>query len=195
MSYKNGKIYKLECDDGYFYYGSTTTELRKRLYRHKLTSDKQPYRIYQHINTIGWDKVKILLVENFPCETKKELIQKENEYILLNKHNNLCLNTIFAFHTEESRQLAKKEYYIKTAEQRREYERKRNQTEYRKEQNRKNRLKQSTENREEYLTKKKEEYIRNKDKRDAKNRENYYNKREEILKKKKEKYHASRINI
>jgi hypothetical protein len=195
MEYENGKIYKLECEDGHFYYGSTITELRKRLYRHKRASEKQPYRVYQHINTIGWDKVKIVLVENFPCKTKKELNQKENEYILSHKDNELCLNTIVAFHTEETRKIAKKQYYERTIEERREYERKRNQTEHRKEQKRQRILKEATENREEYLTKKREEYLRNKEKRDAKNKENYYKNREEVLRKKKERYHSSRINI
>lgn len=195
MGYDNGKIYKLECEDGHFYYGSTIAELRKRLYDHKVASEKQPYRVYQHIKTIGWDKVKIVLVENFPCKTKKELNQKENEYIVLHKDNELCLNTIVAFHTEETRKIAKKQYYERTIEDRREYERKRNQTEHRKEQNRQRRLKEATDNREEYLTKKREEYLRNKEKRDVKNKENYYKNREEVLRKKKERYHSLRINI
>lgn len=194
MGYEKGKIYKLECEDGHFYYGSTIAELRKRLYDHKVASEKQPYRVYKHINTIGWDKVKIILVENFSCETKKQLNEKENEYIRLNKDNELCLNTILAFHTEETRKVAKKQYYEKTIDQRREYERKRNQSEQRKQQCRERRLKQATENREEYLTKKREEYLRNKEKRDAKNKENYYKNREEVLRKKKERYHASSVN-
>jgi len=36
MDYKNGKIYKLVNDElGLTYYGSTCTELRKRLHQHK----------------------------------------------------------------------------------------------------------------------------------------------------------------
>lgn len=194
MGYEKGKIYKLECEDGHFYYGSTMSELKTRLQNHKRASEKQPYRVYQHINTIGWDKVKIVLIENFPCESRKQLIEKENEYICQNKNNQLCLNTILAFHTEETKKIAKKEYYENTIEQRKEYEKKRNQTEHRKEYNRQKRLKQATENREEYLTKKREEYLRNKEKRDAKNRENYYKNREEVLRKKRERYHVNKQN-
>lgn len=190
MGYENGKIYKLECEDDHFYYGSTICELRKRLYYHKIASQTQPYRVYKHINTIGWDKVKIVLVQEFSCENRRQLIQKENEYIVLNKNNNLCLNTIVAFHTEETRKTAKKESYQKNIEQRREYDKQRNQTEHRKEQFYQRRLKQATENREEYLLMKKEEYLKHKKERDAKNKENYYKNREEILRKKREKYHA-----
>lgn len=195
MGYEKGKIYKLECDDGHFYYGSTIAELKTRFQGHKRASGKQPYRVYQHINTIGWDKVKIVLIENFPCENRKQLIQKENEYIISNKGNKLCLNTIIAFHTEESRECAKKEYYERTIEDRREYDKKRNQTEHRKDQNRQKRLKQATENREEYLKTKREEYLRHKEARDTKNKENYYKNREEVLRKKREKYHNKKLNI
>jgi hypothetical protein len=194
MGYEKGKIYKLECKDGHFYYGSTICELRKRLYQHKESSKKHPYHVYQHINMIGWDKVKIVLIENFPCESRKQLTEKENQYIRENRNNELCLNTILAFHTEETRKIAKKTYYENTIEQRREYEKKRNQSEHRKEYNRQKRLKQATENREEYLTKKREEYLRNKEKRDAKNRENYYKNREEVLRKKRERYHSRKEN-
>lgn len=193
MGYENGKIYKLECEDGHFYYGSTICELRKRLYDHKKASKKHPYRVYQHINTIGWDKVKIGLIEDFPCESRKQLNEKENEYIRQNKDNSLCLNTILAFHTEETRKVARKESYDKNIDHRKEYEKKRNQTEHRKEYNRQKRLKEATENREEYLTKKREEYLRNKEKRDAKNKENYYKNREEVLRKKRERYHVSKL--
>lgn len=188
MGYETGKIYKLECEDGHFYYGSTICDLRKRLYYHKKSSEKQPYRVYQHINTIGWDKVKIVLVENFSCENRQQLNQKENEYILLHKNSELCLNTIVSFHTEESRKIAQKERYQKNIEERREYEKKRYQTEHRKEQTKQRRLKEATENREIYLEKKRNEHLRHKEKRNAKNMENYYKNRDEVLRKKREKY-------
>jgi hypothetical protein len=35
-------------------------------------------RVYEHINAIGWDKVRIVLIENYPCENKRALIMREN---------------------------------------------------------------------------------------------------------------------
>jgi len=103
MSYEKSKIYKLQCDDGHYYFGSTRGELSRRFYEHKRSSLRQPYRVYQHINSIGWEKVAILLVEEFSCSNRKELLQKENEYIVNHRTDNLCLNTICSTLTEEER--------------------------------------------------------------------------------------------
>lgn len=93
MDYKNGKIYKLQCEDGYYYFGSTASELRKRHHKHKQHAKEFPERrVYKHINSIGWDKVRIILVEDFPCESKEHLRRKEDEYIRENKKDPLCLN-------------------------------------------------------------------------------------------------------
>ena len=63
MGYNTGKIYKLLCDDDHYYYGSTITTLINRFYNHKSSSKLMTSKLYKHINNIGWDKVKILLVE------------------------------------------------------------------------------------------------------------------------------------
>jgi predicted GIY-YIG superfamily endonuclease len=102
MDYKNGKIYKLQCEDGYFYVGSTATELRKRLSGHKKDSKKRPEtKSYKHINEIGWDKVRIILIEEYPCENKQELNRREDYFITQFKDDNYCLNSYQAYLTEE----------------------------------------------------------------------------------------------
>ena len=104
MDYKNGKIYKLQINDGNFYIGSTRTDLRKRLYEHKSRSKNEPeIKLYKHIGE-NWENVKIILIENFPCNSRQELLKKEDEYIQKELKNELCLNSHRA-------SITKKEYY------------------------------------------------------------------------------------
>ena len=110
MRYENSKIYKLVCEDGCYYYGSTTSTLTNRLSKHKSNSKIENSKLYTHIKGLGWDKVRIQLVEQFPCENKQDLLQKENEYILSGKDDNLCLNTIRAHVTSEQRIIDKQTY-------------------------------------------------------------------------------------
>lgn len=100
--YSHSKIYKLQCNDGYFYIGSTCNKLRVRLSQHKIKSNTYNDRkIYSHINSIGWDNVRIILIEEFECNNKDELRQKEDEYIQKEINNELCLNSYCAYKTVE----------------------------------------------------------------------------------------------
>jgi hypothetical protein len=100
MNYKNGKIYKLQHEDGHFYYGSTTGTLAERTRKHKVKSIAHPdRRVYKHING-EWDKVKAVLVEHFPCESKAQLNKKEDEFIQRELQNLLCLNMCRASGTD-----------------------------------------------------------------------------------------------
>jgi hypothetical protein len=123
--YKNGKIYRLICEDGHYYIGSTINQLNYRLSNHKASSKHKKSKIYNHINQIGWDKVKMELVEEYPCKNKQELNAKETEYICDLKDDELCLNVIRSFVAPEQRKKEMKEYYLenkdKIIEQHREY--------------------------------------------------------------------------
>ena len=100
--YSNCKIYCLYCTDDTYYIGSTTTELRFRLSHHKEDSKKYTERrVYKHINEIGWDNVEIECLEEFSCASRKEMLQKENEYIQAVFDDDKCLNIIGAHLTEE----------------------------------------------------------------------------------------------
>lgn len=110
MDYKNGKIYKLQINDGNFYIGSTASELRRRLCQHKSLSKKHPEtKVYKHIGG-NWDNVKIILIETIECKNKDELRKKEDEYIQKELKNELCLNLNRSFVTEEETKERKKEY-------------------------------------------------------------------------------------
>lgn len=150
MDYKNSKIYKLQCEDGHYYIGSTATELRKRLKGHKDKSKESPnQRVYKHINELGWDKVRIVLIEEYPCENKQQLTRKEDEVIRQHRDNPLCLNSMCASRTEEQ--------YNEYLEQHKEYKKQW----YEKNKDTVNEYKKSwyMQNRERILQKRKEYYV------------------------------------
>ena len=92
--YKDGKIYKIVCDNtGLTYYGSTCEKrLSRRLSKHR--SNYSDYLKNQENNfctsfkILEGDNYKIVLVENYPCKSKEELLQRERFYI----ENNECVN-------------------------------------------------------------------------------------------------------
>ena len=81
--YQNGKIYKLVCDKSpLVYYGSTIQPLSQRLALHK-TQQCSSQELFEKGN------VSIELVEEYPCNSKKELEARERIYIefMLNNFN------------------------------------------------------------------------------------------------------------
>lgn len=105
--YSQGKIYKLVCEEsGKVYYGSTIQTLPQRLAQHK-----------NHKNCMSktMTNPKIYLVENYPCESKWELEERERYYI----KNNECINITIPHRTnkeyrednKEHNAIIKKEYY------------------------------------------------------------------------------------
>ncbi|NBP59429.1 GIY-YIG nuclease family protein [bacterium] len=88
-----GKIYKLTSSvDNYFYIGSTTRTLELRFQQHKNDSKRACIKAYDHFNTIGWDNIKITLIESITCLSKNELQQRESELIFDERENKFCLN-------------------------------------------------------------------------------------------------------
>ena len=110
--YKNGKIYRLVCKDGHYYYGSTVTTLSKRFTCHKysivnkLGSDK-----YSYLHTISLSDISIELVENVPCNSKLELREHENRYIHEHKDRPLCLNTYQSYQSNDDKKRYDKQYH------------------------------------------------------------------------------------
>lgn len=109
--YKNGKIYRLLCADGHYYIGSTINNLKNRLANHKISSKDSKAKVYTYINSVGWDNVKIELVEKYPCLSKEALIKQEAFYINEMKEDDFCLNTNKPHVTKEEREENKKAYY------------------------------------------------------------------------------------
>lgn len=106
-----GWIYKLQCDDGYYYIGSTSAVLlEQRLARHKRDSKISKSKVYNHINNIGWDKTKIIELEYKLFNNVKELKQLEDKYIRDNIDNKLCLNKNRVYITKEEQSEYKKQW-------------------------------------------------------------------------------------
>jgi len=124
IDYSKGLIYKLCCKDPIIeniYIGSTTN-FRVRKNKHKSdcnnTSSKGfNYNVYRFIRENGgfenWD---MILIENYNCNSKKELDSKEREYVDKLKPS---LNTIIPSRTNKEWQednkdkinLKKKKFY------------------------------------------------------------------------------------
>ena len=81
--YKKAKIYRLVNEvDGEFYVGSTCTSLARRLSSHRGMAKVKPnQKVYKHLNSIGFDKVSIILVEEYSCENKMQLETRERKHI------------------------------------------------------------------------------------------------------------------
>lgn len=92
-NYANGKIYSImSIVDDKEYIGSTVIPLRQRFNQHKKCAEHYPDRkVYTHFNAIGWDNVRVELLEDCPCNTKHELELRERYYI---EHRGAELNAL-----------------------------------------------------------------------------------------------------
>ena len=110
INHQNTEIYKIVCNDPEvkdLYVGSTTNFV-KRKYRHKSSSNnpnnpKNNLKIYKIIRQNGgWDNWKMLLVEKYPCCSKREAEAREEEiriqlqatmntYRCFRPNNGICL--------------------------------------------------------------------------------------------------------
>ena len=82
-NFSQGKIYKIiDNTNGNIYIGSTTKTLEERLRKHKSDSNCVSRNIIKN------NDFKIELIENYPCENKKQLLERERYYI----ENNECIN-------------------------------------------------------------------------------------------------------
>jgi len=107
--YINGKIYKIVCnitDDVYI--GSTIQTLKRRLKKH-MAMDCISKEIIKNGN------YKIELIEDYPCNNKRELELREQYYI----DNNKCINIKNAY---TDRKEYNKEYRIKNKNKIKEYD-------------------------------------------------------------------------
>jgi hypothetical protein len=110
--YANGKIYKIEVD-GLTYYGSTVMTLRERMSKHKNTFKRwkngeiNKCACFDLFDKYGFDNCPIELVEDYPCETKKDLLIREDCYI----KNMECINENAAHTTREEALEQKRQYH------------------------------------------------------------------------------------
>ena len=81
--YQFGKIYKLVSKETQlFYIGSTTNELIERFYSHKSTYKCRPNEGRKSYNILKFNDCEIKLIENYPCNNKAELKDRERYYII-----------------------------------------------------------------------------------------------------------------
>jgi len=114
MSYQNAIIYKIECNDINIkecYIGSTVNFVGRRYDHKKINNNPKSkqynYKVYQFIrDNGGWENWTMKSIINYPCNSRKELILKEQE--ILETYDN-TLNMVSAFRS-------KKQYYIDNAE-------------------------------------------------------------------------------
>lgn len=150
--YKKGKIYKINCSENdLVYYGSTIRTLKYRLAGHKQDYKgylKGKFSYMTSYEIVKYSTAVIELVEEFPCNTKKELHQRERHYI----ENNTCVNKVIPNRThkeyrEDNREEINKknneymkEYMKKNKKEKKEYDikyRKKNQQKIRERQKKK----------------------------------------------------------
>jgi len=94
--YKDGKIYKVVCDEtNLVYYGSTIQPLYKRFWQHKQKGAKNGCMTMKMTNP------KIFLVEKFPCNDREELLMRERYYM----EKNECCNKFKSIRTKEEKQV------------------------------------------------------------------------------------------
>lgn len=101
--FENGKIYKIVSDlTDKIYIGSTILPLNERLNLHKnkyKTYIDGKYHYVTSFELIKLDSYRIELIENFPCNNKYDLEQREAFYI--RQHEELCSNKVIPHRTSK----------------------------------------------------------------------------------------------
>jgi hypothetical protein len=87
VDYSKGKIYKITNNyNTDAYVGSTCDTLCKRFSGHKKSMKNDKYKnslLYKLMNEIGFDRFRIELIEDCPCEDVYQLRQREGVFIRL----------------------------------------------------------------------------------------------------------------
>lgn len=119
-NYSKGKIYKIVHNDGRTYIGSTTKTLNSRMKFHiwhyqRYLDDmkagkhiKGIYTSYQIISDPDPNNYRIEKIVDFPCNSKKELEDKEKEIIL--EYGDRCINTYGKQDSKDTKKYYKKYY-------------------------------------------------------------------------------------
>jgi predicted GIY-YIG superfamily endonuclease len=104
-NYKNSKIYKIVNDENNkFYIGSTTQPLHKRMYGHR---SKNNGCVSKNLD-VDLKECKIILIEEFECNTRQEMLIKEREYF--DKYKKEKLN-IVNYNRPIISEIEKNQYY------------------------------------------------------------------------------------
>lgn len=100
----DGTVYRIYDSNGYFYFGSTTNDLHRRLVEHKICGQKHTERkIYKYFNSINWENVNIEIIEKVKYNSIVKLHKRENFYINKLLSSKYCLNEIRSYLSKEDR--------------------------------------------------------------------------------------------
>ena len=112
--YQKSKIYKLVSDHtDEIYIGSTCQKLCHRLSQHARDFREGKNKCTCK-NMFELGKVKIVLIENVPCDSKEELYKRERHYI----ETMVCVNKCIPGRTKAENYQDKKEHYQKKSNDR-----------------------------------------------------------------------------
>ena len=156
-------IYKIQhVDNDNLLYVGSTTNFTKRKYQHKFKCKTNKAKVYEMIRENGGlDCFNIIVIKEFPCKNKQELLIEEDN---LMRQMKTTLNTLRAHLTDEERTIQNainsKEYRKTNQEQIKEY-RKTNQEQIKqqKKQYRKRNKEQILQQQKEYKEKHKEQIL------------------------------------
>jgi len=126
--YQNGKIYEIindQTDERYI--GSTTVFLSKRMVQHRSKYNKylkNGIKQYTSCNILKYDSAKIVLIENFPCNSSFELHARERHWINISKcvNKNLPCRTNKEYYEDNKQKI--KQYYEDNKQKIKEYKKK-----------------------------------------------------------------------
>lgn len=129
--YQNGKIYGIHYEKKIIYIGSTIRTLIERFGEHKYDMTRRNSPLYQFMKENDLSKFNIVLIEDFPCNSKKELNNREGLY--QRKYKDTLLNdriegrTKKEYHEDNKKQIKKYmyEYRIKNNDKLKEYDKNR----------------------------------------------------------------------
>tara|TARA_R110002126_G_C10133603_1_gene469804 strand:+ start:77 stop:556 length:480 start_codon:yes stop_codon:yes gene_type:complete len=112
LKYQKGKIYKIISNNtDKVYYGSTVSLLcrRKAQHNYDFKNNLNFLSCREIINNEHWD---LVLVEDYPCEKKEQLLMRERYYI----ENNDCINKTNPIISKEERKIYENKYNKKNRE-------------------------------------------------------------------------------
>ena len=109
--YQQGRIYKIEASNSLPYIGSTTQQLCSRMSghrrHHRFFEKTRKGGICRSYTLLSKIDCKITLIENYPCNSKEELLSRERHWINVLE----CLNKAKPNRTEEEKKDYHKQYY------------------------------------------------------------------------------------
>ena len=107
--YAQSKIYRLTHGAKTIYIGSSVMPLHKRMTKHRSAArGGKTSNIYTYMREVGLENVRIVLLEAWPCQSKEELIQREQYWLehATDSFPNVDLkNTLRAHCTVENRRM------------------------------------------------------------------------------------------